>query len=96
MGNTGGMGYRRSFHGRLEREKSRRVLLFVRGRRRYAGPPTSHMVVQARSKNIMGPWENAPFNPLLRTESRNENGGVKGMALLLIRKMDGYLCFPCL
>ena len=56
-----------------------------------AGPPTSHMVVQARSKNIMGPWENAPFNPLLRTESRNENGGVKGMALLLIRKMDGYL-----
>lgn len=39
----------------------------------------------------MGPWENAPFNPLLRTESRNENGGVKGMALLLIRKMDGYL-----
>ena len=37
-----------------------------------AGPPTSHMVVQARSKNIMGPWENAPFNPLLRTESRYE------------------------
>ena len=25
-----------------------------------AGPPTSHMVVLARSKNIMGPWENAP------------------------------------
>ena len=56
-----------------------------------AGPPTSHMVVQARSKNIMGPWENAPFNPLLRTDPVMKNGGVKGMALLLIRKMDGYL-----
>ena len=43
-----------------------------------AGPPTSHMVVQARSKNIMGPWENAPFNPLLRTESRNEKWWSKG------------------
>lgn len=43
-----------------------------------AGPPTSHMVVEARSKNIMGPWENAPFNPLLRTWSRNEQWWSKG------------------
>lgn len=43
-----------------------------------AGPPTSHMVVEARSKNIMGPWENAPFNPLLRTASRNEKWWSKG------------------
>lgn len=91
MGNTGGMGYRRSFHGRLEREKVGEYYYLFVAEGGTAGPPTSHMVVQARSKNIMGPWENAPFNPLLRTESRNENGGVKGMALLLIRKMDGYL-----
>lgn len=25
-----------------------------------AGPPTGHMVVQARSKSVHGPWENAP------------------------------------
>lgn len=43
-----------------------------------AGPPTSHMVVQARSKSIMGPWENAPENPLLRTRSRQEKWWSKG------------------
>lgn len=43
-----------------------------------AGPPTSHMVVQARSKHVMGPWENAPFNPLLRTEDRSEKWWSKG------------------
>lgn len=37
-----------------------------------AGPPTGHMVVQARSKTLEGPWENAPSNPLLRTESPEE------------------------
>ena len=43
-----------------------------------AGPPTSHMVVEARSKSIMGPWEHAPFNPLLRTWSRDERWWSKG------------------
>lgn len=43
-----------------------------------AGPPTSHMVVQARSKSVLGPWENAPSNPLLRTESRHEKWWSKG------------------
>lgn len=37
-----------------------------------AGPPTGHMVVQARSKSVHGPWENAPENPLLRTQSPQE------------------------
>ena len=32
-----------------------------------AGPPTSHMVVCARSKSINGPWENSPYNPLVHT-----------------------------
>lgn len=43
-----------------------------------AGPPTSHMVVEARSKSVFGPWENAPFNPLLRTQSREERWWSKG------------------
>jgi xylan 1,4-beta-xylosidase len=34
-----------------------------------AGPPTSHMVVMARSRSIRGPWENSPHNPLVRTRS---------------------------
>jgi xylan 1,4-beta-xylosidase len=37
-----------------------------------AGPPTSHMVVVARSRSINGPWENCPHNPIVHTESRNE------------------------
>ena len=32
-----------------------------------AGPPTSHMVVVARSENLSGPWENSPYNPLIHT-----------------------------
>lgn len=43
-----------------------------------AGPPTGHMVVQARAKDIKGPWENAPANPLLRTESPQENWWSQG------------------
>lgn len=43
-----------------------------------SGPPTSHMVVEARSKSVMGPWEHAPFNPLLRTWSRDERWWSKG------------------
>ncbi|MCX7985227.1 MAG: family 43 glycosylhydrolase [Bacteroidetes bacterium] len=34
-----------------------------------AGPPTGHMVISARSKSPFGPWENSPFNPILRTEN---------------------------
>ncbi|QNQ07628.1 family 43 glycosylhydrolase [Sphingomonas alpina] len=37
-----------------------------------AGPPTSHMVVVARSKSIHGPWENCPHNPIVRTTHRDE------------------------
>jgi len=29
-----------------------------------AGPPTSHMVVVARSKSVHGPWENSSYNPI--------------------------------
>ena len=43
-----------------------------------AGPPTSHMVVQARSESINGPWENAPNNPLIHTWSNDERWWSKG------------------
>ena len=37
-----------------------------------AGPPTSHMVVVARSRSPLGPWENSPSNPLIHTYSAEE------------------------
>lgn len=45
-----------------------------------AGPPTSHMVVVARSRSIHGPWENCPHNPIVRTESRDEPWWSRGHA----------------
>lgn len=38
-----------------------------------AGPATGHMVISARSKSPLGPWENSPYNPIIRTESPKEN-----------------------
>lgn len=43
-----------------------------------AGPPTSHMVVVARSKSAVGPWENMPTNPLVHTYSKDEEWWSKG------------------
>ena len=37
-----------------------------------SGPATGHMVVSARSASPTGPWENSPFNPILRTVSPSE------------------------
>ncbi|HEY3384637.1 MAG TPA: family 43 glycosylhydrolase [Vicinamibacterales bacterium] len=48
-----------------------------------AGPPTSHMVVAARSKSIEGPWENSPFNAIVRTRSADERWWSKGHATLV-------------
>lgn len=48
-----------------------------------AGPPTSHMVVSARSRSIHGPWENSPYNPILRTQSAAEKWWSKGHATLV-------------
>ena len=48
-----------------------------------AGPPTSHMVVVARSKTHRGPWENSPYNPIIRTASRDERWWSKGHATLV-------------
>lgn len=48
-----------------------------------AGPPTSHMVVVARSKSIDGPWENDPNNPLIHTYSSKEKWWSKGHGSLI-------------
>lgn len=37
-----------------------------------AGPATGHMVISARSKSPLGPWENSPYNPILRAQSAKE------------------------
>lgn len=55
-----------------------------------AGPPTGHMVVQARSRTIEGPWENAPANPLLRTQSPAEQWWSQGHGQFIEGK-DGQL-----
>jgi len=48
-----------------------------------AGPPTGHMIVAARSKTIEGPWENSPYNPIVRTRSRDERWWSKGHGTLV-------------
>ena len=53
-----------------------------------AGPPTSHMVVAARSTSIEGPWENSPYNPIIRTTSAAERWWSKGHATL-VEAADG-------
>ncbi len=37
-----------------------------------AGPATSHSVVSARSRHAEGPWEYSPYNPVVRTASRED------------------------
>ncbi|MGF7043012.1 family 43 glycosylhydrolase [Mucilaginibacter lappiensis] len=47
-----------------------------------AGPATSHMVVSARSKSPFGPWENSPYNPIIRTKGSSEKWWSKGHGTL--------------
>ena len=48
-----------------------------------AGPVTSHMVVVARSKSALGPWENSPHNPMVHTYSGEEAWWSKGHGTLV-------------
>jgi xylan 1,4-beta-xylosidase len=48
-----------------------------------AGPPTSHMVISARSKSPFGPWENSPYNPISRTKENTEKWWSKGHGTLI-------------
>ena len=45
-----------------------------------SGPPTSHMVTVARARSIHGPWEDCPFNPIVRTASADEPWWSRGHA----------------
>jgi beta-xylosidase len=47
-----------------------------------AGPPTSHMIISARSKSPFGPWENSPYNPIIRTKDKSERRWSKGHGTL--------------
>lgn len=43
-----------------------------------AGPATSHMIMSARARDIYGPWELSPYNPVVHTWSREEKWISKG------------------
>lgn len=55
-----------------------------------AGPSTSHMVVQARSKSPLGPWENSPHNPIVHTYSSVEKWWSKGHGTIVKKPDDGW------
>jgi beta-xylosidase len=48
-----------------------------------AGPATSHMIISARSKSPLGPWENSPYNPIIRTASSAEKWWSQGHGTLV-------------
>lgn len=48
-----------------------------------SGPPTSHMVVVARSHSIHGPWQDCPHNPIVHTKSKDEPWWSRGHATLV-------------
>ena len=48
-----------------------------------AGPATSHMVVAARSKSVLGPWENSPYNPIVHTYGADDSWWSKGHGTLI-------------
>jgi len=48
-----------------------------------AGPATSHMVVSARSRSPLGPWENSPLNPIIHTWDKSETWWSKGHGTLV-------------
>jgi xylan 1,4-beta-xylosidase len=48
-----------------------------------AGPATSHMVISARSKSPLGPWENSPNNPIIHTWKPTEKWWSKGHGTLI-------------
>ncbi|MFC3341701.1 family 43 glycosylhydrolase [Paenibacillus abyssi] len=48
-----------------------------------AGPPTSHMAVSSRSRTPWGPWEHSPYNPIVHTESADEQWWSKGHGSLI-------------
>ena len=56
------------------------------------GPSTSHMVVAARARDIRGPWEGSPYNPVIRTWSRSEPWWSKGHGQLIEGPGGQWFC----
>lgn len=57
-----------------------------------AGPPTSHMVIVARSKSVNGPWENSPFNPLIHCYNNDDHWWSKGHGSLIDTPDGRWYC----
>lgn len=57
-----------------------------------AGPSVSHMVISARSRTPVGPWENSPYNPIIRTWSREELWWSKGHGTLVEGPEGEWYC----
>ena len=59
-----------------------------------AGPATGHMIISARSKSPLGPWENSPYNPIVRTLENTEKWWSKGHGTLVEdAKGDWWMIF---
>lgn len=54
------------------------------------GPATAHMVVSARSKTPVGPWENSPYNPIVHTYNKDEKWHAKGHGTLVEDKSHNW------
>ena len=62
-----------------------------------SGPATSHMIISARSKSPLGPWENSPYNPILRTNDNSEKWWSKGHGTLFEdAKENWWVVFSCI
>ena len=57
-----------------------------------AGPPTSHMVVVARSKSIDGPWEDSPYNPLIHNYANSNRWWSRGHGSLIDTPDGRWYC----
>jgi beta-xylosidase len=59
-----------------------------------AGPVVGHMIISARSKSPLGPWENSPYNPIEKTIDKAEQWWSKGHGTLFEDKNgDWWMLF---
>ena len=60
-----------------------------------AGPPTSHMVICARSRSVHGPWEHHPRNPIIKTKDARQRWWSKGHGTIVLgpNGKDWYMMY---
>jgi xylan 1,4-beta-xylosidase len=58
-----------------------------------SGPPTAHMVVAARAKEMTGPWENSPYNPIIHTYKPEEPFWAQGNGRLIETPQGEWFMF---